>query len=150
MVDTSEDASNPEKVASKIEFLVSHVYIGDITNKMRMNMEIEKSVDVLFNEVAQCNALTAEEDFTLTKAVQDKGTDCNEMKKLHEVYDRFVESIAKQYLDKGLSLDELVEVGKTGLEKAAMKYDSTRGFKFIAYAVWWIRQPMLVAIESKK
>ena len=56
-----------------------------------MNMEIKKSVDVLFNEVAQCNALTAEEDFTLTKAVQDKGTDCDEMKKLHEVYDRFVE-----------------------------------------------------------
>ena len=107
-----------------------------------MSMEIKKSVDVLFNEVAQCNALTAEEDFTLTKAVQDKGTDCDEMKKLHEVYDRFV--------DKGLSLDELVEVGKTGLEKAAMKYDSTRGFKFVAYAVWWIRQPMLVAIESKK
>ena len=117
---------------------------------MRMNMEIKKSVDVLFNEVAQCNALTAEEDFALAKAVQDKGTDCDEMKKLHEVYDRFVESIAKQYLDKGLSLDELVEAGKTGLEKAAMKYDSTRGFKFIAYAVWWIRQPMLVAIESKK
>ena len=110
-----------------------------------MNMEIKKNVDVLFNEVAQCNALTAE-----AKAVQDKGTDCDEMKKLHEVYDRFVESIAKQYLDKGLSLDELVEAGKTGLEKAAMKYDSTRGFKFIAYAVWWIRQPMLVAIESKK
>ena len=113
-------------------------------------MEIKKSEDVLFNQVAQCNALTAEEDFALTKAVQDKGTDCDEMKKLHEVYDRFVESIAKQYLDKGLSLDELVEVGKTGLENAAMKYDSTRGFKFIAYAVWWIRQPMLVAIESKE
>ena len=113
-------------------------------------MEIKKSVDVLFNEVAQCNALTAEEDFALTKAVQDKGTDCDEMKKLHEVYERFVESIAKQYLDKGLSLDELVEAWKTGLEKAAMKYDSTHGFKFIAYAVWWIRQPMLVAIESKE
>ena len=113
-------------------------------------MEIEKNVDVLFNEVAQCNALTAEENFTLTKAVQDKGTDCDEMKKLHEVYDRFVVSIAKQYLDKGLSLEELVEVGKSGLEKAAQKYDSTRGFKFIAYAVWWIRQPMLVAIESKE
>ena len=90
-MDTPEDASNPEKVASKIEFFISHVYIGNITNKMRMSMEIKKSVDVLFNEVAQCNALTA-----------------------------------------------------------AIKYDSTRGFKFIAYAVWWIRQPMLVAIESKK
>ena len=96
-MDTPEDASNPEKVASKIEFLISHVYIGDITNKMRMNMEIEKSVDVLFNDVAQCNALTAEEDFTLTKAVQDKGTDCDEMKKLHEVYDRFLETIKKNF-----------------------------------------------------
>ena len=113
-------------------------------------MEIKKDVDVLIKEVAACNALTTEEDFALTKAVQDKGTDCEEMKKLHEVYDRFVVSIAKQYLDKGLSLDELVEAGKSGLEKAALKYDHSRGFKFIAYAVWWIRQPMLVAIESKE
>ena len=113
-------------------------------------MEVKKDVDVLIKEVAACNTLTAEEDFALTKAVQDKGTDCEEMKKLHEVYDRFVVSIAKQYLDKGLSLDELIEAGKSGLEKAALKYDHSRGFKFIAYAVWWIRQPMLVAMESKE
>ena len=113
-------------------------------------MEIKNDVDVLIKEVAACDALTTEEDFALTKAVQDKGIDCDEMKKLHEMYDRFVVSIAKQYLDKGFSLEELVEVGKSGLEKAAQKYDSTRGFKFIAYAVWWIRQPMLVAIESKE
>jgi DNA-directed RNA polymerase sigma subunit (sigma70/sigma32) len=113
-------------------------------------MEVKKDIDVLIKEVAACNTLTAEEDFALTKAVQDKGTDCEEMKKLHEVYDRFVVSIAKQYLDKGLSLDELIEAGKSGLEKAALKYDHSRGFKFIAYAVWWIRQPMLVAIESKE
>ncbi|MEE3440533.1 MAG: sigma factor [Ruminococcus sp.] len=104
----------------------------------------------MIKDIATCKALTADEEFKLTKAVQEKGTDCDEMKKLHEVYDRFVVSIAKQYLDKGLSLEELVEVGKSGLEKAAQKYDSTRGFKFIAYAVWWIRQPMLVAIESKE
>ena len=61
-----------------------------------------------------CNALTPEEDFALTKAVQDKGTSCDEMNKLHEVYDSFVVSVAKQYLDKGLSLDELVEAGKSG------------------------------------
>ena len=113
-------------------------------------MEVKKDVDVLIKEVAACNTLTAEEDFALTKAVQDKGTDCEEMKKLHEVYDRFVVSITKQYLDKGLSLDELIEAGKSGLEKAALKYDHSRGFKFIAYAVWWIRQSMLVAIESKE
>ena len=113
-------------------------------------MEIKKDVDVMIKDIAKCKALTADEEFKLTKAVQEKGTDCDEMKKLHEVYDRFVVSIAKQYLDKGLSLEELVEVGKSGLEKAAQKYDSTRGFKFIAYVVWWIRQPMLVAIESKE
>ena len=113
-------------------------------------MGIKKNVEVMIKDIATCKALTADEEFKLTKAVQDKGTDCDEMKKLHEVYDRFVVSIAKQYLDKGLSLEELVEVGKSGLEKAAQKYDSTRGFKFIAYAVWWIRQPMLVAIESKE
>ena len=72
------------------------------------------------------------------------------MKKLHEIYDRFVTSIAKQYLGKGSSLEELVELGKQGLEKAALKYDETRGFKFIAFAVWWIRQPMIAATESKK
>lgn len=53
-------------------------------------MEVKKDVDVLIKEVAACNTLTAEEDFALTKAVQDKGTDCDEMKKLHEVYDRFL------------------------------------------------------------
>jgi hypothetical protein len=61
-------------------------------------MQIKKNVDIeLINEVAACNTLTAEKDFVLTKAVQDNGIDCDEMKKLHEVYDRFVTSIAKQY-----------------------------------------------------
>ena len=60
-------------------------------------MEVKKGVDVLIKEVAACNTLTAEEDFALTKAVQDKGTDCDEMKKLHEVYDRFLETIKKNF-----------------------------------------------------
>jgi DNA-directed RNA polymerase sigma subunit (sigma70/sigma32) len=109
-----------------------------------MNMDKEKELKLAYE------VLSADEEFALTKAVQDKGTSCDEMNKLHEVYDSFVVSVAKQYLDKGLSLDELVEAGKSGLEKAALKYDHSRGFKFIAYAVWWIRQSMLVAIESKE
>ena len=60
-------------------------------------MEVKKDVDVLIKEVAACNTLTAEEDFALTKAVQDKGTDCDEMKRLHEVYDRFAETIKKNF-----------------------------------------------------
>ena len=94
--------------------------------------------------------LTADEEVILTKAVQAKGTDCDEMKKLQEVYGNFVASVAKEYLNNGLSLDELVEVGKTGLAKGAMKYDYSRGFRFISYAVWWIRESILYAIADKK
>jgi RNA polymerase primary sigma factor len=94
--------------------------------------------------------LTADEEVILTKAVQAKGTDCDEMKKLQEVYGNFVASVAKEYLNNGLSLDELVEVGKTGLAKGAMKYDHSRGFRFISYAVWWIRESILYAIADKK
>ena len=94
--------------------------------------------------------LTAEEEIRLTKAVQDKGTDCDEMKKLQEVYGNLVASVAKEYLNNGLSLDELVEAGKTGIAKAASKYDHSRGFRFISYAVWWIRESMLYAIADKK
>ena len=90
--------------------------------------------------------LTVEEEFK----VQDKGTDCDEMKKLREVYGGFVASVAKEYLNNGLSLDELVEAGKIGLGKGAMKYDHSRGFRFISYAVWWIRESMLYAIANKK
>ena len=94
--------------------------------------------------------LTADEEFKLTKAVQDKGIDCDEMKKLREVYGSFVTSVAKEYLNNGLSLDELVEAGKTGIAKAALKYDNSRGFRFISYAVWWIRESILYAIADKK
>ena len=104
------------------------------------NKELELAYDLL----------TAEEEIKLTKAVQDKGTDCDEMKKLCEVYGNFVASVAKEYLNNGLSLDELVEAGKTGIAKAALKYDNSRGFRFISYAVWWIRESMLQAIADKK
>ena len=108
-----------------------------------MNMDKEKELELAYE------ALSADEEFALTKAVQDKGTDCDEMKRLREVYDRFVTSIAKEYLDEGLSLDKLVEAGKAGLSKAALKYDHSRGFRFISYAVWWIRQSIMQAIEEK-
>lgn len=104
------------------------------------NKELELAYDLL----------TAEEESKLTKAVQDKGTDCDEMKKLRVVYGSFVACVAKEYLNNGLSLDELVEAGKIGLEKGAMKYDHSQDFRFISYAVWWIRQSMLQAIADKK
>ena len=105
-----------------------------------MDKELELAYDLL----------TADEEAILTKAVQDKGTDCDEMMKLHEVYGNVVTSIAKEYLNNGLSLDELIEAGKIGLGKGAMKYDHSQDFRFISYAVWWIRQSMLQAIADKK
>lgn len=111
---------------------------------------MNKGLDKYLEEIGKAKLLTIDEELELVKAVQQKGTDCDEMKKLHEVYNRFVVSIAKQYIDKGLSLEELVELGKVGMGKAAQKYDHARGFKFIAYAVWWIRREMVVAIEEKK
>lgn len=108
-----------------------------------MNMDKEKELKLAYE------ALSADEEFALTKAVQDKGTDCDEMKRLREVYNRFVTSIAKEYLDEGLSLDKLVEAGMAGLAKAALKYDHSHGFRFISYAVWWIRQSILQAVEEK-
>jgi len=107
-------------------------------------MDKEKELEMAYE------ALSSDEEFALTKAVQDKGTDCDEMKRLHEVYDRFVTSIAKEYLDERLSLDKLVEAGMAGLAKAAIKYDHSHGFRFISYAVWWIRQSIMQAIEEKK
>ena len=84
------------------------------------------------------------------KVVQKKGTDCDEMKQLEKANMRFIVSVANQYQKRGLTLDELIEAGTEGLRKAAMKYDASRGFKFIAYAVWWIRQSIIQAIEENK
>lgn len=99
-------------------------------------------------EIAKTPLLSIEEEIELSKAIQQKGADCDEMKKLVKCNERFVLSVARQYQNRGLSLEELLKAGRAGLAKAAMKYDASRGFKFIAYAVWWIRREILVAIES--
>lgn len=100
-------------------------------------------------EIGRTPLLTHEKELELIKAVQKKGTGCDEMRQLEKANMRFVVSVANQYQKRGLTLDELIEAGIEGLKKAAMKYDSFRGFKFIAYAVWWIRQSILQAIGDK-
>ena len=82
----------------------------------------------------------------LLKAVQKKGTGCDEMKQLEKANMRFVVSVANQYQKRGLTLDELIEAGLEGLRKGAMKYNFEADFKFIVYAVWWIRQSILQAL----
>jgi RNA polymerase sigma factor (sigma-70 family) len=92
-----------------------------------------------------------EEEWALTKAIQQKGPDCEEAERLVKCNSRFVVSVAAQYQnqEKGLTLDDLIEAGNEGLRKAATKYDASRGFNFIAYAVWWIRQSIIQTIDEK-
>ena len=110
---------------------------------------MKQSLDEILEEIGRSSLLTHEEELALLKAVQKKGTDCDEMKQLEKANMRFIVSVANQYQKRGLSLEELIEAGTEGLRKGAMKYNFEADFKFIAYAVWWIRQSILQAIEEK-
>ena len=97
-------------------------------------------------EIGRTLLLAQEKELELLKAVQKKGTGCDEMKQLEKANMRFVVSVANQYQKRGLTLDELIEAGLEGLRKGAMKYNFEADFKFIVYAVWWIRQSILQAL----
>ena len=108
------------------------------------NKELEKYLI----EIGKTPLLSVEEEIELAKAIQQKGADCDEMKKLVKCNERFVLSVARQYQNRGLSIEELIKAGRAGLEKAALKFDASRGFKFVAFAVWWVRREILIAIGS--
>ena len=93
------------------------------------------------------NQMTINDELELVRAI--KNGDEEATKKLSEVRLRFVESIAKRHLDKGLSFDELMTEGNKGLIAAARNFDESRGFKFISYAVWWICNSMLWAVDQR-
>ena len=107
-------------------------------------------LDEYLVEIGRTDMLTLEEELALSKAIQEKGPDCEEAERLVKCNQRFVISVAAQYQKQGLTLEELIEAGNEGLKKAAIKYDASRGFKFISYAVWWIRQSIIQALEEKK
>ena len=113
-------------------------------------VEEKPSLDDLLIEIGRTPLLTHEKELELIKAVQKKGTGCDEMRQLEKANMRFVVSVANQYKKRGLTLDELIEAGLEGLRKGAMKYNLDADYKFIAYAVWWIRQSILQAIGEKK
>ena len=105
------------------------------------------SLDKYLQEIGKEEMISAEEEVELAQAIK-KG-DQKALERLTKANLRFVVSVAKQYQNQGLSLPDLINEGNLGLLKAAERFDETRGFKFISYAVWWIRQSILQAISEQ-
>ncbi|MGI6369020.1 MAG: sigma-70 family RNA polymerase sigma factor [Ignavibacteria bacterium] len=109
-----------------------------------------QSLDKYLQEIGRVELLTAEEEIELAKKIKGGGPEsAKALERLVKANLRFVVSVAKQYQNQGLTLGDLINEGNLGLIKAANRFDETRGFKFISYAVWWIRQSILQALAEQ-
>lgn len=113
----------------------------------RMKTRANQSLDRYLQEIGEVSLLTPDEEIDLARRI--KKNDQEALEKLTRANLRFVVSVAKQYQNQGLSLGDLINEGNLGLIKAAKRFDETRGFKFISYAVWWIRQSILQALAEQ-
>ena len=107
-----------------------------------------EQIDELLAEIGRAPLTTSEEERMLLKAVKEKGTDCDEMKRLEAANMRFVVSLVNQYQHRGLTLEELIEAGKAGLRNAAESYDLNSNCKFIAHAIPQMRQNIELSINK--
>lgn len=105
------------------------------------------SLDKYLQEIGKVDLITADEEVELAQRIRDG--DQAALEKMTKANLRFVVSVSKQYQNQGLSLPDLINEGNLGLIKAAQRFDETRGFKFISYAVWWIRQSILQALAEQ-
>ena len=113
-----------------------------ITNKITARESL--ALDKYLSDIGKISLLAGEEEAVLARRIREG--DKEALEKLTKSNLRFVVSVAKQYQNQGLSLSDLINEGNVGLMKAAKRFDETKGFKFISYAVWWIRQSILQAI----
>lgn len=107
----------------------------------------DSSLDKYLHDISRISMVTPDEEVELSRRI--RGGDQEALEKLVNANLRFVVSVAKQYQNQGIGLADLINEGNMGLMKAAMRFDETKGFKFISYAVWWIRQSILQAISEQ-
>ena len=115
--------------------------IEQVTNRESLSM------NKYLNEIGKIKMISAEEDVSLARRIHDGDLEARDC--LINANLRFVISVAKQYQNLGLNLDDLINEGNLGLIEAAQRFDETRGFKFICYAVWWIRQGIIYSLAKQ-
>ncbi len=118
-----------------------------MARQSRRYRDEDRSLDLYLREIGETPLITAREEVELAKRIKEG--DHTALEKLTKANLRFVVSVAKQYQNQGLSLADLINEGNIGLMKAGKRFDETRGFKFISYAVWWIRQAILQALAEQ-